>query len=390
VFKRPLKTGRTMTAAVEGRGRTHVGDRTLRVAALVPAPEGTAGSQRYRWESWGPLLREYGIEVEFVSFADRALDQSMRRGDSRDILIHAARRYLPWLRRAQVAVAASDLVVVQRKAAVAGPPVGELLAAAQKPLIFDLDDAIWLAPEDDDPWLRRLARCDWRVGPVARAATTVSAGSPYLVEHMRRYNDDVVRWPTTVSLDDYQLRAARVGDAERLPVVGWTGSRSTAKYLERVLPLLREVAAEVEFELLVMGAALDLDGFRHRLVEWSPEVEVPTVQQMDIGIMPLTDDAWSRGKCGMKAIQYLAVGTPAVVEDVGVNAEVVPHEECGYVVSSPEQWKRALLQLLRNSSLRERMGACGRARVESHYSAQAWVPRIAEKLWSLASHRRVR
>lgn len=353
----------------------------VHVVCAVPYPLETAPGQRFRWEQWAPGLREQGVDLEFLPFSTSAIQEAreLKRPVTAGIL--AMRRWPGWARDFAAARRA-DVVVVFRNAAIAGPPVAEIaLGAAGTPMVYDFDDAIFLPPEGGDGLLRRILRCDWRVGVLCRRARLVSVGNGVLAQYAARFSKQVKIWPTTIALANYSERAP---SSNPPPVIGWSGSQSTAQYLEWLLPLLRDLRKEISFRVLVMGASVDLDGLEGECLPWSPEMEVPTLHRMDIGIMPLRDTAWARGKCALKALQYLAVGVPAVVSDVGENARAVPNGKCGFVVRTPEEWKTRLLELLKNPGLRMQFGSAGRQHVEQHYSAEVWVPRIAETLRSLA------
>jgi len=362
-------------------------EQTISVTALVPYILDSAPNQRYRWEQWAPLLSEHGVEVSFLTFGTPEIDALHRAGRSREVLAHAAARYPSWMAELVRQTRAADVVVVPRNAALAGPPLGEWVATnlIGKPLVYDLDDAVWLAPPPPDPTWRKLIRCDWRVDYIGRWASIVAAGNDYLAEHMRQFCDHVEVWPTTVSMAQYTEHP--YGEEKPVPVIGWTGSPSTAKYLAQILPILREIQREEPFELLVVGAELDLGDLVGRCEPWTPKTEVSLVHEMDIGLMPLPDNPWTRGKCGMKAIQYLGTGIPAVVSDVGVNAAVVRHGDLGGLVHEPSDWSRHLLSLLRDPGRRRSIGLEGRAHVTEHYSAQSVAPRIARTLRALRSGR---
>jgi len=134
----------------------------------------------------------------------------------------------------------------------------------------------------------------------------------------------------------------------------------------------------------VMGANVDLTGLEGECVPWSEAAELEQLHRMDIGLMPIPDSQWARGKCALKALQYLGVGAPAVVSDVGVNSDAVPDGLCGFVVRTNREWLDRLTLLLRDSNRRLEMGKAGREHVAQNYSAEAWSPRIAKRLRELA------
>ena len=353
--------------------------RPLELLCVAPYVCDSAPSQRFRIEQWAPALEACGVRTSFLHFSDEALDWARRRGDRASLVAGVVARYPSWTRELIARARDADLVMVPIKSALAGPPIGEaLLRALGRPFVFDVDDAHHVRALDSSSVIADLVRCDWRIPYVGRWASLVTAGNAYLADYYARLNDHVAVWPTTVTMARYTERAPhRRAD---LPVVGWTGSPSTVMYLRDMLPLLATIQRAIPFELYVFGAEIDLGPVRGRCEPWRREREVEAVQEMDVGIMPLRDDPWSKGKCGFKAIQYLSVGVPAIVSDVGVNATIVTDEECGLVVSTDRQWRAALTRLLTERATRERMGRGGRARVAALYSTEARAPRMAHDL----------
>lgn len=383
-----------MRAAGSAKGETREGGfghrntggrmRRYKVTILLPYELDRAPGQRYRWEQWRPQLEAHGLEVDLLCFSPPALGDARRHG--RPLLATGlfVARYPFWLPRALSAARRSDLVVVHRNAALTGPPVAETVTLALgRPLVYDFDDPIYLPPEEGDNPLRRLVRCDWRAAWISARATLVGTGSPVLADWARRHNRNVALWPSTVNTDLYHLRPEEAAGA--VPVIGWTGSPSTAIYMRELLPTLAELQRETAFDVRVIGAEIDLagHGVRGRCVPWRAETEVPDTSGIDIGLMPLPDTPWARGKCALKAIQYLGLGIPAVVSDVGVNRDVVRHGEHGYVVPPGGDWKAPLRTLLADPALRRQMGLRGREHVVANYSAAAVGARVARDLRKL-------
>lgn len=361
-------------------------DRPLRVTCAMPYALGSMPSQRYRWEQWAPELERHGIRVALVPFSTPELERARAAGDGALAARLALRRVPAWLREL-ARHSNADALVVHRNAALLGSPAVELILEHQaRSFIFDFDDAIYLPREWGDSRLKRALRADWRVGLLARRASFVTVGSRELRDYASRFTSRCEVWPTTMSLRHYSRREVPPS-SKRLPVIGWTGSRSTVQYLLPLLPVLRELARLEPFELLVIGATVDLSGLRGECVPWTVANEVAQIQRIDIGLMPHPDTPWTRGKCATKALQYLAVGSPAVVSDVGMSAEAVPDGNCGYVVRG-DAWLAPLLALLRDPAKRLCMGAAGRVHVEQHYSAEACVPRFARRIREIVASER--
>jgi glycosyltransferase involved in cell wall biosynthesis len=357
----------------------------VRVTCAVPYAFDTVPAQRFRWEQWAKLLHAEGVDVGFVAFGTVALADARARSQNLRAVLLAARRLPGWAVELSAARRA-DLLVVMRNAALTGPPLAELaLHRLGVPLVYDIDDAVYLPPPTGDNAVRRLLRSDWRVGVLCARAALVAAGNPTLAEYARRFTEHVEIWPTTIHMAVYGARPEPRPDA--VPVVGWSGSASTVHYLRPLLPLLRDLQRRIPFRLLVVGARIELEGLEGECRPWTAATEVASLHEMDVGLMPLDDTPWSRGKCALKALQYLAVGMPAVVADVGVNAAAVPDGRAGFVVRTDEEWADRLTALLRDPALRRRLGAAGRAHVAQHYSGEAWAPRIGARLHALAAAR---
>jgi glycosyltransferase involved in cell wall biosynthesis len=220
-----------------------------------------------------------------------------------------------------------------------------------------------------------------KVSWLARRADQVIAGNDYLAEHVAAYNTNVDVVPSLIAVDDIALRDHTEG--EEL-VLGWIGSASTASYLQGVLPILDELAAALAplpVRLVVVGG--HVQGARRVTVEhrdWSPQAERLVLGEMDVGIMPLPDNAWTRGKCAYKALQYMAAGVPVIADRVGVTGDVVGDGAAGYTLPTRSGWVDGLEALARDPALRSRLGAEGRSRVEQHYALSRWAPRIRD-LW---------
>jgi glycosyltransferase involved in cell wall biosynthesis len=355
----------------------------LRVLALVPYPLDTAPGQRYRIEQWAPYLRDEGIDVQFAPFAGAALAKALyQRGHYVAKAWHMA---LALLKRVRTAWRADrfDVIYLYREAALVGPAWLERLASRANPrLMYDFDDAIWLHYVSPRNRYLSYLKAPRKTGVLCQMSAAVTVGNETLARFARRYNPRVTVIPSTVSLREYRRRPpSRTGD---VPVIGWTGSHSSAQYLRVAEGALREVARRRDFRVLIIGLEqYRLDGVRVECRPWTAKTEVEDLWPMDIGIMPLVDDPWARGKCAMKAIQYMGVGLPAVVSPVGANRVVVEDGVTGFHAATESEWVRALERLLDDEDLRVRMGAEGRRRVEGEYSAEVHAPRVGALLKSL-------
>jgi glycosyltransferase involved in cell wall biosynthesis len=236
-------------------------------------------------------------------------------------------------------------------------------------LVFDFDDAIF--QEHPEKFAQVVPCCN-----------SVIAGNELLAERARELNPRTVVIPTCVDLRHYPQRTA----SDETPTIGWIGTSSNLKYLEIASQPLRQLATERQFRLRVvcdrpkLVADLPLTGVNVEPVRWSESAEIAELAKFDVGLMPLADDGWTRYKCGLKAIQYLAIGIPAVVSPIGVNREIVQPDATGYWATTPDEWHAALSRLLDDAHRRARLGTAGRATVAARYSIESQLPRFLAAL----------
>lgn len=354
--------------------------RRLSVLALVPYPLGRAPGQRYRIEQWAPYLEREGIDVSFLPFANQELADVLyepgRFGTKALEMLKCVLRRIGHVWSSS----SYDVLYLYREASLVGPAWFERVARFRnKRLVYDFDDAIWLSYVSPRNQHLSYLKFPGKTSKVCGLADTVIAGSENLAAFARRYSSSVTVVPSTVSLATYRPRPP--WEARATPVVGWTGSHSSAQYLRLVERPLQRLAEHHRFRFLAIGVeTVRMAGVDVECRAWRSETEVDDLWDMDIGLMPLPDDPWTRGKCAMKAIQYLAVGIPAVVSPIGANAEVVRHGENGFHAVTEDDWLDSMGRLLREPALRRQLGLAGRATVERQYSAEVQAPRVARLL----------
>jgi glycosyltransferase involved in cell wall biosynthesis len=355
----------------------------MRVLFVLPYPLERAPGQRYRVEQWLPRMRAAGIECRLLPLltpeGQRILYSTA--SPARKALVVAASlsralRHLP--RRGQY-----DAIWLYRYALVAGPPIVErLMARAGTPILYDFDDAIWMTDTTDANRGWASLKCAGKTAELCRMASAVVVGNETLAQYAREQNANVWVVPSTVDTDRYLPREHTDGD--RPIVIGWSGSPTTVKHLCTISGALRRVATATSVELRVMGGELDLPGIPVSLRRWSPRREAEELRQFDIGLMPLPDDPWSRAKCGMKALLYMAVGVPAIASPAGVNKRIIQDGVNGLLAATQEEWTEKILALAESAAMRRRLGKAGRSTVEAGYSLRAQAPRVVEILRSLA------
>jgi glycosyltransferase involved in cell wall biosynthesis len=272
----------------------------------------------------------------------------------------------------------ADLVWLERSLA---PGFDGLVRTLRRPLVYDIDDAVW------------LEGMAGRGAPtLARHAAAAIAGNQYLADWLSAYCPQVHVVPTAVDCARYAPRRAG-GISSEGParfVIGWTGTSGNFKYLENIAPALAVALREIDGATLRIVADRRpelpaLHGLAIEFVRWSPATEVTALRDADVGLMPLADDAWTRGKCSYKMLQYMALGVPTVVSPVGMNRDVLGQGESGLAATTHDEWVDALRVLAHDQRLRDRLGATGRAVVQAHYDVPVVAAQLARVFQAVAT-----
>ena len=330
-------------------------------------------SSRVRYLQYLPYFRSQGVVVSVEPlFSDDYLAALYKGGSRwRQVLAGYWRRL-----RVLFHVRRFDGVIVEKELFPFLPAVTErFLRVIGVPYVVDYDDALFHRYDCHSNALVR-GLLGGKIDVVMRHAALVVAGNEYLAERARLAGAPCVEViPTVVDTARYEPSPYGVNE---VPVVGWIGTPQTSHYLKFLLPVFEALQHEIPVRFVAVGArSEDFAGTPVEVRPWSEETEVESIQQFDIGIMPLENSPWERGKCGYKLIQYMACGVPVAASPVGVNEEIVLPEESGLFAERPEDWEHALRNLLgMGESTRRSMGRAGRKRAEDWYSLRAQAPRL--------------
>lgn len=352
----------------------------MRVLFLTPYPTEGA-SNRYRVEQYLPYLRREGIEGTVRPFMTtgfyRLWNLPGRLGGKFLLFLYCAARRLTDLIRAW----GYDLVFIHRESFPIGPPfIERIFHLMGKPIVYDFDDAIFLqSPFATSNILERL-KYPQKVGRICKISKLVIVGNKYLASYAKQFNPNVTIVPTLVDTNRY-LPVEKSSNDKKV-VIGWIGSRTTQGFLQQLASVFRTLSEKYpSLEISIVGGQMALsDVPAVRQYTWTLQSEIDDIQQFDIGVMPLEDNEWTRGKCGFKLIQYMGVGIPAVCSPVGVNAEIIKDGENGFIANDQEEWVRKLSMLVEDPQLRKKIGQQGREVVEERYSIHLFAPKFAELL----------
>lgn len=349
-----------------------------RVLALSPMPEEGAGC-RFRISQYIPYLEAHGFDVTIHPFYSPeffGLVYEPGRYLKKSVLM--LERTVDRL-RALVASGGYDLVFVYREAFPVGPPVIELALAtlSRAPIVFDFDDSIFMPNTSEANRIVSSLKWPGKVATIIAKSRHVVAGNSYLAEYASRFNASVSVIPTCVDTDKFV--PASTPAAGTRPVVGWIGTPTTAPYILSLVPALQHAASKYDFTLRLSGGGRDVraPGLTVDNVRWTLADEVRLFNTCDIGVYPTPDDSWGKGKCGFKAIQFMACGVPVVASPVGVNKEIIQDGVNGFLAANEAEWIEKLGRLLADPELRRRFGAAGRRTVEERYSLRVNAPKLA-------------
>lgn len=348
----------------------------MRILFLTPYPSGRAPSQRFRFEQYLDGLEAQGHQYRLAPFLSEATWRILYKPGQ--VARKALGIFEGFGRRIKHLLLAPryDFVFIHREAAPLGPPILEWLLAKvlRKRLIYDFDDAIWLANTSEANRIAASLKWHHKVGSICRWAYKNSCGNDYLAAYARQFNEHTIVNPTTI--DTVHLHnQVRDQLAPGPLVIGWTGTHSTLKYLLPIVPVLAKLEAEgLEFEFRVISnQPPDFEQSLRslRFIPWQKDTEIADLLTFHIGLMPLEDDPWAKGKCAFKALQYMALGIPALVSPVGMNTEVVQNDYNGYICDQPTDWHQRIRQLLTDAQHRQRLGQAARITIEQQYSVVA-------------------
>ncbi len=344
----------------------------MHILFIVPYPIDKAPSQRFRFEQYFSSLQKKGITVTVKPFLSNEIW---------DIL------YLPgrFPRKALAIIGGLfkrffllftlkkyDFIFIHREATPIGPAFFEYFAARwlKKKIIYDFDDAIWIPNYSEANSFFSFLKGYSNVKHICKWVYKISCGNEYLCDYARQFNKNVVYNPTTIDTENYHNKVKNQ-DTDNF-VIGWTGSHSTIRYIEEVIPVLSELEEKYTFQFMVISDLKPTYNLKSLVYhKWNKHSEIEDLLKFNIGIMPLKDDKWANGKCGFKALQYMALGIPALVSPVGVNTRIVDDKINGFICTSPEDWKNAIEAIMKDKSLNKEIAKNTRIKIENHYSVKS-------------------
>ena len=343
--------------------------------------------QRFRFEQYLSYLDDHGYECKLSYLLNAKDDKAFY---AKGKFVNKIFIYIKTLLKRTgdwMGMNKYDIIFIFRDALMTGSTFFEKRFARSKAkLIFDFDDAIWIqGVSEANKNLSFLKNAD-KTATIIKLCDMVFAGNQYLADYASQYNKNIVIVPTTIDTDMYQPPADR---AEQEAVcIGWSGSFSTIQHFALAIPALKRIKEKygnrVKFQI-IGDATYYCKELETQGIAWKAATELKDLSEIDIGVMPLPDDEWAKGKCGLKGLQYMALEIPTLMSPVGVNSEIIQDGINGYLPSSEDEWVKALSNLVEDKELRKRIGKAGRATVIDKYSVRAWQQKYLDNFNKLVS-----
>lgn len=355
----------------------------MKVLLLSKYPR-MGASSRLRSLQYLPPLAAKGINVSVSAlFDDKYLSElysNGQRSKRRSIILYWKRLFV-LLKAFQY-----DVLWIEYEIFPYLPAFAErLLRLLRVPYVVDYDDAVFHNYDRSGNLLVSTLLGN-KIDVVMQNACCVITGNEYLASRARMAGASRIELiPTVVDSERYQ---GAKHSRKKTPIIGWIGSPSTERYVVEIRDALKKVCDATGARLVLVGATesvrKQLPGIPVDVMRWTEESESYHVSKMDVGIMPLENGPWEKGKCGYKLIQYMACGVPVVASPVGVNIDIVNDNGCGELAESMSEWAEYLIGILSSKPLRTKLGIAGRKAVEQKYSLQVQAPVLADVLRSAA------
>ena len=345
-----------------------------KILIICPYPLGKAPSQRFRFEHYIRHLQEAGHSCEIKPFmAENTWEILYLKGKwfkkihglifglmNRFFLLFSLHKY--------------DFLLVHREESPVGFPFLSFTFAmlSKKPLYYDFDDAVWMSNVSKGNKKVEFLKNYKNPIRLLKWAHTCLGGNTYLNNFASIYCDKTLFLPSVVDLE-HSHRGSKKQDKNPV-AIGWTGSHSTVKYLKNVESIIKEVLQEKKVEFFLISDQQEENlNFDYTFIKWNKDTEAKDLLNFHIGIMPLPDEEWTKGKCGFKLIQYMSLGIVPVASKVGVNKDIIGNNERGLLCNSKNDWKKTLIQLIENSEMRRNFGAKSKKFIAKNYSVQSQV-----------------
>ncbi|MBU0489556.1 MAG: glycosyltransferase family 4 protein [Bacteroidetes bacterium] len=332
-----------------------------------------APGQRFRFEQYFQYLEKNGFKCTLSNIVSADDDQYLYKPGELFRKAEFVRKSHSIRRKNIRELGKYDIIFIFREALMSRSIRYEKqFKASGKPIVFDFDDSIWLSNVSDaNKWFSWMKNAEKTASIVALSDVAI-AGNQYLADFAKKYNQSVIIIPTTIDTEDYKP-LPKIYENNSV-TIGWSGSITTIQHFEYAVPFLKKIKEKYgdSVQIGVIGDGnynnpeIGVQG-----IPWSHSTEIKDLSEFDIGIMPLPDDEWAKGKCGLKGLQYMALEIPTIMSPVGVNTEIIQDGENGFLANSENEWFEKICLLIENSELRQKLGKAGRQTVIERYSVES-------------------
>lgn len=357
----------------------------MRILFIIPYPLRQAPSQRFRFEQYIDFINQNNIITDFAPFLNSKTWQILYKPGSnfqktKGIIKGFLNRFILLFKLGKY-----NAIFIHREACPIGPAFFEFIIGNifKKKIIFDFDDAIWLHDVSEANgklgWLKNPGKTE----KIIKYSKLVTAGNDYLSSFAKDFNSNVFIIPTTIDTDYHKKIAA----TKKKITIGWTGTATTIKHFELAYSILNKVKIKYGEKiniLLISNKPAENAPFEIEFQPWNKDTEIEDLCKIDIGIMPLPDDQWAKGKCGFKGLQYMALEIATIMSPVGVNSEIISDGTNGFLADSEDEWIQKLCLLIESESLRNEFGKKARETIVKYYSVESQKNKYLEILHNAA------
>lgn len=349
----------------------------MKVLALVPSQKGHSPGQRGSIELWEKVLAPEGIDLVYVPFeTDRLRSILYQPGHRVAKVAETLKGYVERVRLLR-RLDDYDAVFVYREAALLGPAFLEKRIARKKPIIYQLDDPLYMPYRSPSNGYLSYLKFFGKIKEIIAISTVVMVNSSHIRDYALQFNQNVWQVPSVVDTDKFIYEPS--DQMTDRVCVGWSGSPTTLKNIKMLERPLQAISAKDVCDIhLIGGTDFDLENVRYSAQKWNGETEVEDLRKIQIGLVPLPDFSWNKHKFIMKTAQYMALGIVPVGTPMASNPEVIRHGENGFLASGEEEWKKYLITLVEDAELRKRMSAAAAKDAIEKYSLRANTPKIIE------------
>ncbi|HEY4798469.1 MAG TPA: glycosyltransferase family 4 protein [Bacteroidia bacterium] len=329
-------------------------------------------SQRFRFEKYFSFLNENGFECTLSALLDKQDDEVFySEGNIPGKFFVILKSFFKRISDLNT-ISQYDIIFIQREAFMTGSAFFEKAFRKKKAkIIFDFDDAIWLPNISESnkkfEWLKNPSK----TAEIIALADVVIAGNSYLADYAKKYNKNVHIIPTTINTDYHKRKYINQSDSV---CIGWTGSHTTIQHFEYAVTAMKKLKEKygnkIYFKVIGDEKYINTD-LKIQGLKWDLQTEINDLSEIDIGIMPLPDDEWAKGKCGLKGLQYMALEIPCIMSPVGVNSEIIEDGKNGFLAKDETEWVEKLSRLIENPELRKQIGLAARRTVVEKYSVNS-------------------